>query len=118
MIELVLLRHGQSVWNAENCFTGWADVDLTPRGIEEARQAGRLLERAGYTFDVAYTSLLKRAIRTLWLVLDEMDLMWIPVHRSWGMTKYTSGGGVTRRRPLRWNPATIGTLEATRDTQS
>ena len=87
MIELVLLRHGQSVWNAENRFTGWADVGLTPRGIEEARHAGRLLERAGYSFDVAYTSLLKRAIRTLWLVLDEMDLMWIPVHRSWRLNE-------------------------------
>ena len=87
MTELVLLRHGQSTWNEENRFTGWADVDLTPRGVEEARQAGRLLRRAGYTFDVAHTSLLKRAIRTLWLVLDEMDLMWIPVHRSWRLNE-------------------------------
>ena len=83
MIELVLLRHGESIWNRENRFTGWTDVDLTERGTEEARRAGRELRRAGYAFDVAYTSLLKRAIRTLWLVLDEMDLMWIPVHRSW-----------------------------------
>lgn len=87
MIELVLLRHGQSTWNGENRFTGWADVDLTPRGVDEARQAGRALGRAGYTFDVAYTSVLKRAIRTLWLVLDEMDLMWIPVHRSWRLNE-------------------------------
>ena len=87
MIELVLLRHGESVWNRENRFTGWTDVDLTARGIEEARRAGRLLARAGHSFDVAYTSLLKRAIRTLWVVLDEMDLMWIPVHRSWRLNE-------------------------------
>ena len=87
MIELVLLRHGESVWNRENRFTGWTDVDLTARGVEEARRAGRLLARAGQSFDVAYTSLLKRAIRTLWLVLDEMDLMWIPVHRSWRLNE-------------------------------
>ena len=87
MIELVLLRHGESVWNRENRFTGWTDVDLTARGVEEARRAGRLLARSGHPFDVAYTSLLKRAIRTLWLVLDEMDLMWIPVHRSWRLNE-------------------------------
>ena len=87
MIELVLLRHGESVWNRENRFTGWTDVDLTQRGTEEARQAGRLLLRAGLSFDVAWTSVLKRAIRTLWLALDEMDLMWIPVHRSWRLNE-------------------------------
>ena len=87
MIELVLLRHGESVWNRENRFTGWTDVDLTARGVEEARRSGRLLARAGQSFDVAYTSLLKRAIRTLWIVLDEMDLMWIPVHRSWRLNE-------------------------------
>ena len=87
MIELVLLRHGESVWNRENRFTGWTDVDLTARGVEEARRAGRLLTEAGHSFDVAYTSLLKRAIRTLWLALDEMDLMWIPVHRSWRLNE-------------------------------
>ena len=87
MIELVLLRHGESVWNRENRFTGWTDVDLTPRGKEEARRAGRLLAEAGHTFDIAYTSLLKRAIRTLWTVLDEMDLMWIPVRRSWRLNE-------------------------------
>ena len=87
MIELVLLRHGESVWNRENRFTGWTDVDLTARGVEEARRAGRLLAEAGQSFDVAYTSLLKRAIRTLWLVLDEMDLMWIPVHRHWRLNE-------------------------------
>ena len=87
MIELVLLRHGESTWNRENRFTGWTDVDLTARGVEEARRAGRLLAEAGHSFDVAHTSLLKRAIRTLWLVLDEMDLMWIPVHRSWRLNE-------------------------------
>ena len=87
MIELVLLRHGESEWNRENRFTGWTDVDLTQWGAEEARRAGRELRRAGYAFDVAYTSLLTRAIRTLWLVLDEMDLMWIPVHRSWRLNE-------------------------------
>ena len=87
MNDLVLLRHGESVWNRANRFTGWTDVDLTAQGMEEARRAGRLLERAGHSFDVAYTSLLKRAIRTLWLVLDEMDLMWIPVHRSWRLNE-------------------------------
>ena len=87
MIELALLRHGESVWNRENRFTGWTDVDLTARGAEEARRAGRLFAEAGHSFDVAYTSLLKRAIRTLWIVLDEMDLMWIPVHRSWRLNE-------------------------------
>ena len=87
MIELVLLRHGESTWNRENRFTGWTDVDLTERGADEARRAGRLLSEAGHSFDVAYTSLLKRSIRTLWLVLDEMDLMWIPVHRSWRLNE-------------------------------
>ena len=87
MIELVLLRHGESVWNRENRFTGWTDVDLTAWGTEEARRAGRLLAEAGHSFDIAYTSLLKRAIRTLWLVLDEMDLMWIPVRRSWRLNE-------------------------------
>ena len=87
MIDLVLLRHGESTWNRENRFTGWTDVDLTERGVDEARRAGRLLSEAGHSFDVAYTSLLKRAIRTLWLVLDEMDLMWIPVHRCWRLNE-------------------------------
>jgi 2,3-bisphosphoglycerate-dependent phosphoglycerate mutase len=77
------LRHGQSTWNLENRFTGWTDVDLTPQGHAEAHNAAKLLKEGGYTFDIAYTSVLKRAIRTLWIVLDEMDLMWIPVHRDW-----------------------------------
>lgn len=87
MKKLVLLRHGESIWNKENRFTGWTDVDLTDQGNAEAREAGRVLKREGFTFDVAYTSVLKRAIRTLWLVLDEMDLMWIPVHRSWRLNE-------------------------------
>lgn len=87
MKKLVLLRHGESTWNHENRFTGWTDVDLSQRGIAEARQAGRTLKQSGLTFDVAYTSVLKRAIRTLWLVLDEMDLMWLPVHNDWRLNE-------------------------------
>jgi 2,3-bisphosphoglycerate-dependent phosphoglycerate mutase len=87
MIKLVLLRHGESQWNLENRFTGWTDVDLTPKGIEEAREGARLLREGGYTFDVAHTSLLKRAIRTLWITLDGMDLMWLPVYRSWRLNE-------------------------------
>src|SRR5215472_12152097 len=87
MTKVVLLRHGESVWNAENRFTGWTDVDLTPKGRTEAREGGEVLRAEGYTFDVAYTSVLKRAIRTLWIVLDEMDLMWIPVYRSWQLNE-------------------------------
>ena len=83
MHKLVLIRHGESEWNKENRFTGWKDVDLSEKGVEEARAAGRLLKAEGYTFDEAYTSVLKRAIRTLWIILDEMDLMWIPVTKSW-----------------------------------
>jgi 2,3-bisphosphoglycerate-dependent phosphoglycerate mutase len=83
MHKLVLIRHGESEWNKENRFTGWKDVDLTDRGREEAAAAGKLLKAEGFTFDEAYTSVLKRAIRTLWIVLDEMDLMWIPVTKSW-----------------------------------
>jgi len=87
MHKLVLLRHGESVWNKENIFTGWTDVDLSAKGVEEARQAGRTLRELGFTFDVAHTSVLKRAIRTLWIALDEMDLMWIPVHRNWRLNE-------------------------------
>ena len=87
MVKLVLLRHGESQWNRENRFTGWTDVDLTGKGIEEARDAGARLRRERFLFDVAYTSVLKRAIRTLWLVLDEMDLMWLPVHRRWRLNE-------------------------------
>ncbi len=87
MKRLVLLRHGESVWNKENRFTGWTDVGLTAQGVEEAREAGRALLQEGYTFDVAYTSVLKRAIQTLWIALEEMDLMWIPVYRSWRLNE-------------------------------
>lgn len=83
MNKLVLIRHGESEWNKENRFTGWKDVDLSAKGREEARAAGKLLKDEGFTFDEAYTSVLKRAIRTLWIVLDEMDLMWIPVTKTW-----------------------------------
>lgn len=84
---LVLLRHGESDWNRENRFTGWTDVDLSDRGVDEARRAGRLLADAGLGFDLAYTSLLKRAIRTLWLTLDALDLMWLPVEKSWRLNE-------------------------------
>jgi len=87
MYTVVLIRHGQSVWNKSNRFTGWTDVDLTDLGREEARLGGQILKNQGYTFDVAYTSVLKRAIRTLWIALDEMDLMWIPVHRHWRLNE-------------------------------
>ena len=87
MHKLVLVRHGESAWNKENRFTGWTDVDLSDQGRAEALEAGAVLRAGGYTFDVAYTSVLKRAIRTLWIVLDEMDLMWIPVHRSWRLNE-------------------------------
>jgi len=87
MYKIVLLRHGESTWNKENRFTGWTDVDLSEKGVEEAKQAGAVLKAEGYTFDVAYTSVLKRAIRTLWLTLDGMDLMWIPVYRNWRLNE-------------------------------
>ena len=87
MIKIVLLRHGQSAWNEENRFTGWTDVDLSRRGRQEALEAGRLLKAHEYSFDCAYTSLLKRSIRTLWFVLDELDLMWIPVEKSWQLNE-------------------------------
>ncbi len=87
MTKLVLLRHGESQWNLENRFTGWTDVDLTPKGVAEAHAAARLLKEGGFTFDVAYVSLLKRAIRTLWIVLDDMDLMWLPVERHWRLNE-------------------------------
>ena len=87
MIKLVLLRHSESIWNKENRFTGWTDVDLSEKGIDEAKKAGHILKEQGYTFDVAFTSVLKRAIRTLWIVLDEMDLMWIPVYLSWRLNE-------------------------------
>jgi len=87
MYKIVLLRHGESVWNQENRFSGWADVGLTEAGLAEARAAGQLLKRDGFTFDVAFTSVLKRAIKTLWMVLEELDRMWIPVHSSWRLNE-------------------------------
>ena len=87
MYKLVLVRHGESDWNRENRFTGWTDVDLSEQGLREARAAGEVLKSEGFTFDVAYTSVLKRAIRTLWIVLDQLDLMWIPVHHSWRLNE-------------------------------
>jgi 2,3-bisphosphoglycerate-dependent phosphoglycerate mutase len=87
MIKLVLLRHGESIWNQENLFTGWTDVDLSHQGKVEAKQAGELLKAEGFSFDVAFTSVLKRAIRTLWIALDELDLMWIPVEHSWRLNE-------------------------------
>lgn len=87
MKRVVLLRHGESIWNQENRFTGWYDVDLTDKGLHEAREAGRSMKEQGFVFDLAYTSVLKRAIRTLWLALDEMDLMWIPVTQSWRLNE-------------------------------
>ncbi|MFN8466931.1 MAG: 2,3-diphosphoglycerate-dependent phosphoglycerate mutase [Caldilineaceae bacterium] len=87
MYKLVLLRHGESTWNKENRFTGWTDVDLSERGREEAKRAGETLKAEGYVFDLAYTSVLKRAIRTLWITLDELDLMWIPVTKAWQLNE-------------------------------
>jgi len=87
MKQLVLIRHGESTWNLENRFTGWADIDLTPKGAEQALAAGENLRKAGYEFDIAYTSVLRRAIRTLWHVQDSMDLMWIPVVHSWRLNE-------------------------------
>jgi len=87
MKQLVLIRHGESAWNLENRFTGWADVDLTPKGAEQALAAGQSLKKAGYEFDIAYTSVLRRAIRTLWHIQDAMDLMWIPVVHSWRLNE-------------------------------
>jgi 2,3-bisphosphoglycerate-dependent phosphoglycerate mutase len=87
MYKIILLRHGESVWNQENRFTGWTDVDLSAKGVQEANNAGKLLRKEGYVIDLAFTSLLKRAIRTLWITLDQMDLMWIPVDRHWRLNE-------------------------------
>ena len=113
MTKLVLLRHGESTWNKENRFTGWTDVDLSEKGVDEARQAGRILKEKGFIFDVAFTSVLRRAIRTLWIALDEMDLMWIPVHNSWrlnerhygdlqGLNKSETASKYGEEQVLRW----------------
>jgi 2,3-bisphosphoglycerate-dependent phosphoglycerate mutase len=87
MYKLVLLRHGESTWNKENKFTGWTDVDLSEKGVEEGHKSAEVLMKDGFTFDIAFTSVLKRAIRTLWIVMDDMDLMWIPVRRSWRLNE-------------------------------
>ena len=87
MYKIVFMRHGESTWNLENRFTGWTDVDLTEKGVAEAKSAGRVLKEAGFTFDVAYTSVLKRAIRTLWLALDEMDMMYLPIKNDWRLNE-------------------------------
>jgi 2,3-bisphosphoglycerate-dependent phosphoglycerate mutase len=87
MYKIVFMRHGESTWNLENRFTGWTDVDLTAKGVEEAKTAGRLLRDAGFTFDLAYTSVLTRAIRTLWLAMDEMDMMWLPIKNDWRLNE-------------------------------
>jgi len=102
MYKLVLLRHGQSGWNLENRFTGWTDVDLSEQGLSEANAAGALLRDEGFHFDVAYTSVLKRAIRTLWITLDQMDLMWIPVVRSWRLNERHYGAlqGLNKRETV------------------
>jgi 2,3-bisphosphoglycerate-dependent phosphoglycerate mutase len=113
MYKLVLIRHGESQWNLENRFTGWTDVDLTACGRTQAYQAGELLKRKGYTFDVAFTSVLKRAIRTLWLMLDAMDAMYTPVHNSWrlnerhygvlqGLNKAETAAKFSNEQVLRW----------------
>lgn len=90
--QIVLIRHGESVWNQENRFTGWTDVGLTPAGMQEAQQAAQSLIQSGFTFDQALTSVLRRAIHTLWIILDEMDLMWIPVERDWRLNERHYGG--------------------------
>jgi 2,3-bisphosphoglycerate-dependent phosphoglycerate mutase len=99
MLKLILLRHGESLWNRENRFTGWTDIDLSEQGIQEARRAAGVLKAQGFSFDVAYTSVLKRAIRTLWIVLDELDLMWIPAHCSWRLNERHYGAlqGLNKR---------------------
>jgi 2,3-bisphosphoglycerate-dependent phosphoglycerate mutase len=92
MYKIVFMRHGESTWNLDNRFTGWTDVDLTEKGAKEARAAGRVLKEAGFTFDLAYTSVLKRAIRTLWLAMDEMDMMWLPIKNDWRLNERHYGG--------------------------
>ena len=92
MYKIVFMRHGESTWNLDNRFTGWTDVDLTEKGVNEARAAGQILKQEGFTFDVAYTSVLKRAIRTLWLALDEMDMMYLPIKNDWRLNERHYGG--------------------------
>ncbi len=99
MIKIVFVRHGESVWNLENRFTGWTDVDLSPRGVAESHETAETLKRENYTFDIAFTSVLKRAIRTLWIILEDMDLMWLNVYRSWRLNErhYGSLQGLNKK---------------------
>jgi len=99
MVKLVMIRHGESIWNKENRFSGWTDVDLTEKGIQEAHEAAKVLSQESFKFDVAFTSVLKRAIRTLWVILDDMDLMWIPVYKTWRLNERHYGAlqGMNKR---------------------
>ena len=108
MHKLVLIRHGESEWNKLNLFTGWTDVPLSDKGVEEARAAGKLLKEEGFSFDAAYTSTLKRAIKTLWLVLEEMDQMWIPVTKDWRLNERHYGALQGLRARLRFTESVIG----------
>ena len=125
MHKLVLMRHGQSQWNLENRFTGWTDVDLTEQGRAEAKKAGELLKSEGYGFDIAFTSVLKRAIRTLWITLDTLDEMWIPVKNSWrlnerhygalqGLNKAETAAKYGEKQVLIWRRAYAGPQSAAR----
>lgn len=119
MKTLVLLRHGQSVWNKENLFTGWADVGLTEQGMSEARSAGQILKAEGYSFDVAFTSVLKRAVKTLWLALEEMDQMWIPIHNSWRLNERHYGAlqGLNKQETVdRYGPDQVQVWRRSYDT--
>jgi len=102
MYKVVLIRHGESEWNLKNLFTGWVDVDLAPSGVEEAVAAGQVLKKEGYTFDLAYTSLLRRANKTLNMVLDEMDLLWIPIKKNWRLNERHYGAlqGLDKAAPM------------------
>src|SRR5207249_6067844 len=109
MHKVVLLRHGESTWNKENRFTGWTDVDLSEKGREEAREAGRLLRDGDYGFDIAYTSVLKRAVRTLWITLDELDAMWVPEEKNWRLNERHYGAlqGLKDRKSTRLNSSHV-----------
>ena len=116
--KLVLIRHGESTWNLENRFTGWTDVDLTETGVAQAKKAGQLLKAEGYEFDVAYTSVLQRAINTLWYALNEMKCTWLPVNKDWRLNERHSGGlqglnAATTYHLQRWSPPTPAANAAT-----
>ena len=119
MKTLVLLRHGQSIWNKENLFTGWADVGLTEQGMNEARAAGQILKLEGYGFDLAFTSVLKRAVKTLWLALEEMDQMWIPIQNSWRLNERHYGAlqGLNKKETVeRYGPEQVHIWRRSYDT--